>query len=283
MKVQDEIKILAVVVTYYPNVEETQRNIQQFIEDVDSLIIWENTPVEDIEKYKFNIDNNSGKILYMGIGCNVYIASALNHAVNYGFENNFTHILTLDQDSYFETDHFRKYVETICKYKSLISIFGPNPNYSEPGISDIPVEKSTLITSGNIVKLEVFKNIGLYREDYKIDCVDYEFCFRAYRNGCKSYMVNSVLLKQEFGVLKKTRLGYYISNYSPVRLYFIARNNIKLYREYPDFIEISTVLSRIMKPFVKIILSEPKKASKLLALFRGAIAGVNSKNSITNI
>lgn len=283
MKVQDEIKILAVVVTYYPNVEETQRNIQQFIEDVDSLIIWENTPVEDIEKYKFNIDNNSGKILYMGIGCNVYIASALNHAVNYGFENNFTHILTLDQDSYFETGHFRKYVEIICKYKSLISIFGPNPNYSEPGISDIPVEKSTLITSGNIVKLDVFKNIGLYREDYKIDCVDYEFCFRAYRNGYKSYMVNSVLLKQEFGVLKKTRLGYYISNYSPVRLYFIARNNIKLYREYPDFIELSTVLSRIMKPFVKIILSEPKKASKLLALFRGAIAGANSKNSITNI
>lgn len=283
MKVQDEIKILAVVVTYYPNVEETQRNIQQFIEDVDSLIIWQNTPVEDIEKYKFDIANNSGKILYMGIGCNVYIASALNHAVNYGFENNFTHILTLDQDSYFETGHFRKYVETICKYKSLISIFGPNPNYSEPGISDIPVEKSTLITSGNIVKLDVFKNIGLYREDYKIDCVDYEFCFRAYRNGYKSYMVNSVLLKQEFGVSKKTRLGYYISNYSAQRLYFIARNNIKLYREYPDLVSVLTVINRIIKPFIKIIISEPNKISKISAILRGVINGIRSESSIVKL
>lgn len=277
MKVQDEIKILAVVVTYYPNVEETQRNIQQFIEDVDCVLIWENTPIEDRRKYRIQLSEYDHKIKFMGTDENNCIAFALNQGVKYGNANGFTHILTMDQDSCFETGHFVRYKNIACSYENELAIFGPNPNNGESNQTETLIEKPYLITSGNIICLKLFGEVGFYREDYKIDCVDYEFCFRAMQNGFKCFMIGSVLLHQEFGILQKTKYGFYISNYSPFRLYYIARNNIKLYREYPKYIDLKTVLSRILKPITKIIISENNKIKKLIAIFRGVVDGLQQK------
>ena len=279
----NDIKILAILISYYPDLEQTRGNILQFIDYIDTLIIWENTPEKERDRFRIDLPEYNDKINNMGCGENMCIAFPLNEAVRYARLNQFTHLLTMDQDSFFETGHFKRYIEIVDSLKDKILIFGPNPNHCDPNNSDTPTEVRTLITSGNIIKVDIFDSIGLYREDYKIDCIDYEFCFRAARNGYKCFMISSILLNHEFGKLQKTKLGFYISNYSPFRLYYIAKNNIKLYREYPEFIHLSTVLSRIIKPFVKIIISEPNKTSKLVALFRGSIKGINSENSILNI
>lgn len=36
--------------------------------------------------------------------------------------------------------------------------------------------------SANLVNVEVYKKLGKYREEYFIDCVDYEYCLRAREN-----------------------------------------------------------------------------------------------------
>ena len=158
-----------------------------------------------------------------------------------------------------------------------MAIFGPNPNYYDFDQTDSPVEKPFLITSGSIINLKLFDKVGLYREDYNIDCVDYEFCFKAKSKGYKCYMIGSILLKQEFGKLEKTKYGYYNSNYPPLRLYHICRNNIWLFQQYPKYINLTTVFSRIIKPFIKIIISEDNKIMKLKAIFNGVSAGLFHK------
>lgn len=273
----DDIKTLAVLISYYPDLEQTRDNILQFIDHIDTLIIWENTPEVERDKFRIDLPEYNYKIINMSCGENMFIAFPLNEAIKYARSNQFTHLLTMDQDSSFEKGHFKRYIEIVKLLKETIYIFGPNPNYCYPNNTDNPIQVNALITSGNIVNIVIFNSIGLYREDYKIDCVDYEFCFRAARNGYKCFMISSILLKQEFGKLQKTKLGYYISNYSALRLYYIARNNIKLYREYKDFIALKTVLNRILKPFVKIILSESNKIPKINALVKGGIAGVTHK------
>lgn len=273
----DDIKTLAVLISYYPDLEQTRDNILQFIDHIDTLIIWENTPEVERDKFRIDLPEYNHKIINMSCGENMFIAFPLNEAIKYARSNQFTHLLTMDQDSSFEKGHFKRYIEIVKLLKETIYIFGPNPNYCHPNNTDNPIQVNALITSGNIVNIDIFNSIGLYREDYKIDCVDYEFCFRAARNGYKCFMISSILLKQEFGKLQKTKLGYYISNYSALRLYYIARNNIKLYREYKDFIALKTVLNRILKPFVKIILSESNKIPKINALVKGGIAGVIHK------
>lgn len=275
----NKIKLLGIVVTYYPEVEQTINNIKQFISDVDTLIIWENTPIDQREKYKIRLIKYDNKIIYMGTDDNMCIAYALNQAVNYGTTNGFSHILTMDQDSCFADGHFKKYIEIINTYCNNYFIFGPNPNNIEKKNSDILTELPRLITSGQIVNLSIFKEISLFREDYKIDCVDYEFCFRAKRNGYSSVMATSILLNQQFGNSIKSVFGFYTNNYSPFRLYYIARNNILLHREYPKEYGIGLVLQWVLKPIVKITLSERNKIKKITAIIKGVINGLMYKKS----
>ena len=91
-------KILAIVVTYYPEKELLERNVQAFIDHVDKVLIWENTPSPDKLDYRF-IEHE--KVVYYGDGINS-ISRALNYAWEYANENGFDYLLTMDQDSYFE-------------------------------------------------------------------------------------------------------------------------------------------------------------------------------------
>jgi rhamnosyltransferase len=273
----NDMNLLGIVITYYPDVEETAHNIRSYIDDVDKLIIWENTPLDDRDKYKIYLPEYENKIIYMGVDENMFIAYPLNRAVEHGQANSFSHLLTMDQDSRFEDGHFKKYKEIVIEHSDKYSIFGGNPNYDNQLITDIPTKVKTLITSSSIFRMDIFEKVGLFREDYAIDCVDYEFCYRAAQKGIYSYMISSILLHQEFGKIKKTKLGYHISNYPPNRLYYITRNNIKLHGEYPDFITLKEITNRILHPFCKIILSEKNKIPKLRAIVKGVIDGLRLK------
>ena len=274
----NEIKILGIIVTYFPDTEQTKENILQFIDNIDTLIIWENTPANKCNDYKIILPEYEQKIVYMGTGENNYIAYSLNRAVEYGKKKGYTHILTMDQDSYFETGHFEKYKAIVCDAKDALCVFGVNPNYIDKIEENNLAHKSVLITSGNIINLILFDTVGLYREDYKIDCVDYEFCYRAARHGIQCVMVTSILLKQQFGNTEKTAYGFHVSNYPPTRLYFIARNNIKLLKEYPDYTNFrKTVIAWIIKPLIKISIGEVNKLEKMGAILKGCWHGLLNK------
>lgn len=271
------MKILGVVVTYYPDIIQTTINIKQYIDYIDYLIIWENTPHTESFKYKITIPEYENKIIFMGTSKNEFISFALNQAAEYGVRNGYSHLLTMDQDSFFEIGHFARYIKLIAKRKNEVAIYGPNPNYKEKNDVGEFIETNHLITSGSIVDCRVFEKIGFYREDYKIDCLDYEFCLRAAKNNIKSYIITFILLKQDFGHQKKSKFGYYTSNYSPTRLYFIARNNFKLHFDFPEFINKTAVINMIYKIIIKILLSESNKLNKLIAVFKGINDGLLKK------
>ena len=94
----NKMRLLGIVITYYPNVEETKRNIMTYIEYVDKLIIWENTPLDDRSEFKISMPEYENKILYMGEQENMFIEYPLNCAIKFGQENGFTLLLTMDQD-----------------------------------------------------------------------------------------------------------------------------------------------------------------------------------------
>ncbi len=270
------MKLLSVVITYYPKIDSTINNIKTYIDDVDCLIIWENTPSIDIENYRILIPEYKHKIIYMGSGENELIAYPLNQCVLYSIENGYTHLLTMDQDSSFETGHFKKYKSILSK-KNTIDIYGPNPNYRDTIKEGVATESLHLITSGSVFNVELFKNIGFFREEYKIDCVDYEFCYRAKKSNVISYMISEILLIQEFGESKKTFFGFYTSNYSPFRLYYIIRNNLYLCKDFPEYHSQKSVVKLIINTFIKILLSESNKFNKFSAIVKGTINGCQYK------
>ena len=72
------MKILAIVVTYYPKKELLEKNVNAFIEDVEKVLIWENTPSSDKIQYRYLTGN---KIEYCSDGTN-----SISRALNYGWQ-----------------------------------------------------------------------------------------------------------------------------------------------------------------------------------------------------
>lgn len=284
------MKLCGIIVTYFPDHEKLVLNIKSVINDVDSLLIWDNTP----DKYFIDKDKLScygTKILIMGFGENLGIAGGLNKGVNWAVENGFSHLLTLDQDSNFHKNHLNSFKKKILnkeKHLDSAAIFCPNlfcdnklvfpQNISETPISDA-------ITSGSIFPIKVFLECGLFNEDLFIDAVDYEFCYRAYTlKGYKTIILNDIVLNHEVGYKSRNKLGFYSDNYSAFRVFHIVRNHIMTWRAYPQLFQrrhkTVLVLNHILFRFPKVLLGEKDKMNKIAGLFKGLYKGLFTVNLI---
>ena len=112
-------RILAVVVTYYPEEDLLKNNIAAFIDEVDKVLIWENTP--DVEKLQYRYIDNS-KVEYCGDSVNS-ISRGLNYAWRYAQKEKYDYLLTMDQDSVFL--NFQVLKEYALKNKDKHIILGP--------------------------------------------------------------------------------------------------------------------------------------------------------------
>lgn len=273
------MKILAIVITYYPNISDLQRNILSYINSVDQLIIWENTPKSSCSNELYFDEEINTKIIYKGSGKNEYIAYPLNKAIEWAQQNAFTHVLTLDQDSCFKDGVFYRYKQIILSDKSgRNKIWGANPNNmyrSHCTVLQVP----QCITSGTIYPTPIFENLGFFREDFAIYVVDVEFGIRARVNGIESFVVIEATLEHTFGKPTKTYFGYITTNYSAFVTYLIIRNTIVTWIEYPkDFkARIGFVKYSIFYRLIAILLHEDDKLNKISAIFIGIIDGVRRK------
>lgn len=268
------MKLCAVVVTYYPDVVETTENILRYLPWIDHLIIWENTPKADVDKYRIVLPDN-GKISYMGTGENVGISKALNQSVTYCKTRGYTHLLTMDQDSQWEG--FDLFKTSIDEYENNNNyIFGPYISGDKPMSTSIEVEY--LITSGMIVPIDAIINIGGYYEQFKVDGIDTELCLRAKAHGLHVIKLNSGNLAQKYGNPTKTSfLGYsfYTSGYSDFRLYGIMRNHIMILRKHKTSLALKKeIFCKFLISYTfRILFGEQKKLHRLHMLYKGLFDG----------
>lgn len=274
------MKLAAIVIVYYPNIEDLKLNVLSFIEDIDKLIIWDNTPVKDQSHFNLDIPEIKDKSLVFTTGKNEFIAYPLNRAINWCLENDYNYLLSMDQDSLFEKGSFKMYINKIKLNPDFKNaIFGVNPN-DQFLIQENFLETNWFITSGSIYDVSIIKKIGGFREDYQIDCVDNEICYKVKINGYKVVVDTKCKLNQIYGA-PLSKYGFTTSGYSPFRTYSILCNHILLWKDYPDMLDANLkrtiIKDYLIYRFVKIILAEDKKIKKLLALFHGLMDGLKGK------
>lgn len=265
------MKLLGIVILYYPD-EEVKQNILSYLTHLDKLILWENTPLPDRKDLLFD-PLTEQKIIRRDQGKNVGMGVPLNSAVRYGWENGYTHLLTMDQDSCFETGMFRTFLQSICLLEEgNRASFSANTHpyeASQPESEEIDI----CITSGTIYKLSVFEEVGLFREDFFIDGIDTEFCFRLRKYGKKAIRVNTVYMHHVLGKVTVTPFlwGKLISpNYPARRTYYLVRNTLYLRYLYPGYPQAKGTFKAILfwRPLT-ILLVEPDKYRKFKAIFLG--------------
>lgn len=277
------MKLLAIIVTYLPVQEDLIKNIKSCVNDVDEIIIWENTPEHLITYNKEILAAVSDKISFWGIGTNVGIGKALNYGAEMAIEKGFSHLLTLDQDSYFDEKHLGKYKLQISQFKSNdAGIFGVN--YINNNLKTFTTDKQFLeqpdcITSGSIVPVNTFLTAGFFDEELFIDGVDFDFCYRIKeKSNLKTIICSEIFLNHQVGYLTKTKLGFSTENYSAFRTYFIVKNHLLLWKRYkqlfPLFRKKHLIKNYIIYRFIKVLLAEDNKKDKMGAILRGVFDAV---------
>ncbi len=267
--------IAAVVILYNPNVN-VLHNLNSYINQVDKLYVIDNSDNADlflVEKIK-----DLNKAEYIWNKTNIGIAAALNIGTKKATEEGFEYLLTMDQDS--EAPPFMVLNLLECfSQDSKTALVAPLLHHPKGKNISYKATKSceqvfTAWTSGNLVKLNIFKIAGGYKEDFFIDYVDHEFCLRLNNMGFKIYICNKTILKHNLGEIKEKNLLFrkvYPSNHSALRLYYRTRNRFyvkKYYKNiFPDFFKQDN--KEFWKSFLKAILFEENKLKKFKMMATG--------------
>ena len=276
------MKLLGIVVLYYPD-KKLIDNILSYLPFLDQLIIWENTPENAQKDIYFEDECVQSKILKWGENSNVGLGVPFNKAVAYGMKEGFTHLLTMDQDSFFKKDDFENYVNFIRSRPNDNSSCFYIPNYfmnETPFFaqdSEFEYVDGYMI-SGTIYPISLFNKIGLFRDDFFVDTIDVEYGLRAKKNQIRMIAVHFVILHHGAGYQRKKRRflwkTVFPNEYSPVRSYYIIRNALITFKEYPDPQgKRKYMWYWFYKRLVFVVLYESNKFNKMKALLLGYFHG----------
>lgn len=223
--------ILAIVVSYN-GTYKISKTIEALLNKVGHIHIVDN--YSNIESLKIlNHYTNESKISIEFLEFNSGIGYALNRGVLKARELGYSWILTMDQDSLVDD----RMIDCFCeKINSTDNVVCLTPCMIVNGRSwrKTSGTVSYAITSGNLIKVAIFQDVGLYDEGLFIDCVDFDFSLRVRMAGFKIHQVPGSILKhelgdQDVGLNKASR--YYVSH-PPLRRYYIFRNQMYIFERY---------------------------------------------------
>ncbi len=215
-----------VTVTYNPD-KDFAANLLQARNVADLVIVVDNGS-ENIGFIREAALSAGAQLI--ALGQNTGIAAALNNGIKKAIDAGKKWVLTLDDDSFPESDILETYARVLGQYPDA-GLIGTEFSQSEGKLPEA-AESTTIITSGTLHKAEIFGAIGFYTEKLFIDCVDFDFVIRLRLSGkYKAVKVGKPLIRHHLGNPMK-KFGILSSNHSPKRRYFWARNTVYLNREY---------------------------------------------------
>jgi rhamnosyltransferase len=233
------LKIFGVVVLYKPT-EQTSKNIYLILPQVHSLILVCNSPINQMPPciQTFFTHNN----VYVIQLDNPGIATALNTGIRLCFKLatkkqiplSSCWILTMDQDSEPTGNMIPLLINATQTYNDpVVAIYCPLHDYPlAPSPPDNPytIVQRTM-TSGNLLRLTAWEEVGGFLESLFIDSVDFEFNLRLQLNKWKIVQVNQASLKHSLGNMKIHFLFFLtkprpVSHHPPLRRYYITRNRL---------------------------------------------------------
>lgn len=270
---QETIRICAGIVTFNPEINLLKNNIESILPQVQELVLFDNGSrnITEVQKLAASYDNCS---------CihdeeNRGIAYALNRLCEWGEDNKYTWIITLDQDSISP----QGLVENLSKYAGTdVAVIAPNIVYKNNEEYAVHTEKRHeevpwVITSASLTNLSVWKTLDGFDEWLFIDGVDYDYGIRANKNGYKVIRSYETELLHELGNLKCVNvLGkvLYVTNHSAFRKYYMTRNTIYL----RDKLKQGQPVRTIAKYVIKVIMFEDNKMEKMASIVHGVSDGL---------
>lgn len=284
-------RIMAAIVTYNPEMGRLMDNVNAIAGQVERVLI---------------VDNASDNVLEIcrladGVQCDVVLleenkglGTALNLAMKHAWQNGFSYVCLLDQDS------------VACQ--GMVASLAKHFNYDVASVSPVIIDRNKAdrtpnlqesireirrpITSGSLISYEAWRRVGGFDEDFFIDYIDYEFDERCLKANYRLLEDSSVFLLQEGGHAEKSwiisgithlrdgRIVFkhpYSYGYSSIRLSIRYRNAIIFFRRYcSDSHFAIQELLHITKNIIHDLLVEKHHFKNMHAIVSGLNQGIRA-------
>ena len=294
-------KVAAVVVVFGPD-DRFRKLLLSLVEQANKVWVIDNQPNYAFDKYlKGQKPCHRNNITLIENKKNVGLAAAQNQGIKLALEDGVDWVLLLDQDSILDKDFVKNMLKAGHKYKNKKNIGFLTPRHEfDDGSPSVPTYSKGLflrpkryymdldeiddtilfgMASGSFIPRHTLEEVGLMREEFWIDYIDYEFSFRVRERGYRIIGVGGARLNHRLGVKNQLKILGKVFSFQvhpAFRRYTIYRNRIAVIKEYstlfPEFV-LFEVLS-IAKDLFKLCLLEDQKFNKLRAIFIGIIHGM---------
>lgn len=248
------VRVVAVVVTYFPEEKGLASQITQLRKQVSHVVLVDNTP----SKWHDQAEENTYFVTPIHLGVNVGLAKGLNVGILKAREMGATHVLLMDQDSIPQDGMVEKLMAGLTQSQQKYCVAAAGPNFIDSrGATFTPfwrvgfprnkqaskslgeefIFTDCLITSGCLIPLDILQKVGEMNENLFIDNVDLDWCLRARYMGWRLVGIPDAILSHQLGdthvqapwhlrILGKK----FVIQHNSTRLYYIMRNRILLYR-----------------------------------------------------
>ena len=241
---------------------------------VDYIVI-DNTPIGESIMPSLDTANqiNNNK--------NLGVATALNIGAQYAIDHGYNWVITMDQDSDISVEIIQQMLEFANKQKILddIAIISPR-HVMQEGImlyQDIEsqeyIEGLHTMTSGNLLNLHIWQQIGGFTDELFIDMVDVDYYCKAMTQGYRVITLNKVFMPHSLGSLCPIKLfgkTFLPTHHNYIRRYYQVRNSLYVYFKYRKTIADCRFLRIFaVSQFVLVVLFEKDKLRKIRYMFKG--------------
>jgi rhamnosyltransferase len=285
------VRVIAVVPTYHPDAGVVQR-LLALADQVDRVVVVDDGSGSSADEHLDRVAAEG--IVVERLERNSGIAVALNTGVRRALADGADFVVNVDQDTDLPPGYVVTALAVFAKSNpvtrlGIVCVDAVNgapalPTWISPeGLGLVP----EAIQTGFVISRECLETAGLFDERLVIDTVDTEYCLRVRDRGFRIAVArgtdigHSIGRRAElrpFGVPVRHANGR-IATYqyhSPLRRYYIARNNIDLMlrnvRRRPRWV--MTVLKREMGGMIVSMVSGPQRLAQVLAITTGTVHGL---------
>jgi rhamnosyltransferase len=285
--------VCAVVVWHHPEPGTLTRLVAAVAPQVSAVVAVDNTP-DPPRTGEFD------GVLVLRQPVNIGLAAAQNLGISWARSHGHTHVLLLDQDSVPESEMVDSLLAAIDglaaqRPAAVGPVFrDPREHRDAPFVrvgfpmskkvwcsaDQAPVECDFLISSGALIPLAVLDDVGPMDDALFIDNVDLEWSFRARARGYRLFGVCTAAMEHHLGDARTPILGGRVGvvTHSPVRLYFIMRNRITLYRlPHTPRVWIAQDLPRVLIKFLLFSVCVGPRRRNVRYMLRGLADGVRGR------
>ena len=239
------MSIGCIIIVYKKNIKFLFRKIKNIYKDVDNFYIINNS-----ENNLSNLKNK--KITVINLNVNLGIAAAQNLALLESYKNKNKYILFSDQDTKFPKNFIKKILNFYSfanrKYGNLFAVAPNLYDRNKKTLSGFVQRKfflrkdifqdfssetdddkiSEAMSSGMFIDTKKLQKVGYLNENYFLDWVDFDLCWRALKKGYNIVGSRSIIASHYLGRTSVKVFNKSFHIHAPFRSYYIIRNGISL-------------------------------------------------------